>query len=209
MVSIEVTKCGIQMKYKEMYFATSNIDKFLEAEDYLDCPITRIDPTVHEIQSEDHFEVIYAKAVEARKRVTATFFIEDMAFYIDGLKGRPGTLVKFFVGPLGGGAPVYDMIYKLNPKNMGAFESTAIAYFHEEAKEPVIFINTVRGELIKPAGTRAFGFDRIFRAEGTNKTYAEMTIKEKNQVSSRGKSLKELNYYLNNKELEKTVCGTI
>ena len=192
-----------------MYFATSNIDKFLEAKACLTYPITRIDPTVHEIQSEDHFEVIYAKAIEAREKVSDTFFIEDMAFYIDGLKGRPGTLVKFFVEPLGGGAPVYAMMYKLNPKNMGAFESTAIAYFEENAKEPVIFINTVRGKLIEPAGTRAFGFDRIFRAEGTIKTYAEMTVEEKNKVSSRGKSLKELNNYLNNKELEKTVCGTI
>jgi len=39
-------------------------------------------------------------------------------------------------------------------------------------------------------GTHGFGYDPIFIPEGSEKTFAEMTIEEKNALSHRGKALK-------------------
>ena len=42
------------------------------------------------------------------------------------------------------------------------------------------------------SGTNGFGYDPIFYYPPLNKTFAEMTPREKSQVSHRGKALKEL-----------------
>lgn len=41
----------------------------------------------------------------------------------------------------------------------------------------------------KPVGTLGFGYDPIFRVQGDEKTYAEMTIDEKNIISHRAQAL--------------------
>ena len=50
-------------------------------------------------------------------------------------------------------------------------------------------------------GTGGFGFDPIFKPNGSNETFAEMHIEEKNKISHRGKSLEKLYQYLK-KELK-------
>ena len=44
----------------------------------------------------------------------------------------------------------------------------------------------------KTAGKAAFGFDPIFQPAGTRKTFAEMTIEEKNGFSHRAKAIENL-----------------
>ena len=44
----------------------------------------------------------------------------------------------------------------------------------------------------QPAGENGFGYDPIFIYPPLNKTFAQMTLKEKSQVSHRGKALNEL-----------------
>ena len=43
----------------------------------------------------------------------------------------------------------------------------------------------------RPKGTKGFGYDPIFLNEDKNKTNAEMTPEEKNEVSHRGKALEK------------------
>lgn len=45
---------------------------------------------------------------------------------------------------------------------------------------------------LEKAGTEGFGYDPLFIVEGLGKTMAELTLKEKNAVSHRGKALKEI-----------------
>ena len=56
----------------------------------------------------------------------------------------------------------------------------------------------------KPQGKTAFGFDPIFQPDGSNKTFAEMTIEEKNGFSHRSMAMhKFADWYTkrkNNKE---------
>lgn len=44
----------------------------------------------------------------------------------------------------------------------------------------------------KPEGTNGFGYDPVFFYPALNKTFAQMTLEEKNRISHRGKAFKEL-----------------
>ena len=43
-----------------------------------------------------------------------------------------------------------------------------------------------------PRGDGGFGFDPVFRVEGSAKTMAELTVEEKNRISHRGKAMRGL-----------------
>ena len=50
--------------------------------------------------------------------------------------------------------------------------------------------------LVKPRGEEKFGWDPWFQPRGSNKTFAEMTPEEKDQVSHRGRAYRQLAEHL-------------
>ena len=53
------------------------------------------------------------------------------------------------------------------------------------------------GEIAREsAGENGFGYDPIFLVEGTDRTMAELSEEEKNEISHRGRALKEVIKYL-------------
>jgi XTP/dITP diphosphohydrolase len=57
----------------------------------------------------------------------------------------------------------------------------------------VITEGTCRGRIgLKEKGKRGFGYDPLFLLPKYGKTMAELSLKEKNEVSHRGKALKKL-----------------
>ena len=54
--------------------------------------------------------------------------------------------------------------------------------------------------LFSPRGEGGFGYDPLFIPDGTDKTFAEMTAKEKNEISHRAKALAGLKELLNKNE---------
>ena len=60
-----------------------------------------------------------------------------------------------------------------------------------------IFKGVCEGKIIeKERGSDGFGYDPIFVPEGYDKTFAELDLKIKNEISHRGKSLKLFKEYL-------------
>jgi XTP/dITP diphosphohydrolase len=45
---------------------------------------------------------------------------------------------------------------------------------------------------LEPAGSNGFGYDPVFFYPPYNKTFAQITLEEKNRISHRGKALAEL-----------------
>jgi len=112
-------------------------------------------------------------------------FVEDAGLFIEALNGFPGPYSSYVYKTLG-----VDGILKL----MGGVKDRR-AYFKSVIALAIpgegirIFTGIVRGSIaLEARGTGGFGFDPIFIAEGMERTFAELSISEKNKLSHRGKA---------------------
>jgi len=79
--------------------------------------------------------------------------------------------------------------------NRAACFRTVIVLILEGKK--YFFEGKVKGIISEePRGNGGFGYDPIFIPEGFNKTFAELTAEEKNQISHRALALKRLSDFL-------------
>ena len=61
------------------------------------------------------------------------------------------------------------------------------------------FEGIVEGEILtQRQGEKGFGYDPIFKPSGYNKSFAELSMDEKNSISHRGKAVEKLIQYLSN-----------
>jgi XTP/dITP diphosphohydrolase len=88
-----------------------------------------------------------------------------------------------------------DTHHELPPDGRLAFYVSSVVFVDRE------FIRSVEGRCHgsitrNPSGSKGFGFDPIFVTEGSTRTFAEMNIAEKSQLSHRGKALRQIIPYL-------------
>lgn len=178
----------------DLVFITGNPDKLREAREILGENFQIHNKTIdtEEIQEIDGTRVVIKKAQDAFNLLKTPLFVEDTSFYIVAWKGLPGALIKWFLKSVGT-TGILEMLK--NYKNRNAIEQTAIAY--HDGINTRIFEGSTNGIVSeKPAGSNGFGWDDIYIPAGSGKTQAEMTIEEKNKVSSRRKALEKLKEYL-------------
>jgi XTP/dITP diphosphohydrolase len=77
-------------------------------------------------------------------------------------------------------------------KNRKCSFISALAYFEPQNKMEKIFLSSVKGQVSsRIIGKNGFGFDPIFYFPPLKKTFAQLTIQEKNQISHRAQCLKK------------------
>jgi XTP/dITP diphosphohydrolase len=80
-----------------------------------------------------------------------------------------------------------------NVQNRKATFRSAIAYCDGGSGKTVCFMGEATGEITRQErltdSKAAFGFDPIFQPHGSKKTFAEMTIEEKNGFSHRAQAI--------------------
>ena len=65
--------------------------------------------------------------------------------------------------------------------------------------EEHLFEGIVEGRIAdRPSGVEGFGYDPLFIPDGFEKTFAEMTAEEKNEISHRGRAVRRLADFLTN-----------
>jgi non-canonical purine NTP pyrophosphatase (RdgB/HAM1 family) len=171
-----------------LYFITGNKNKLAEIKALIP-EVEQIQLDLHEIQEMDAHKIIREKIKEAFAHKKGRFIVEDTSLYIDKLKGLPGPLVKWFEETIGiqGIADLATGSKTAAKTLIGYAESpTAIHFFEGE----------LSGKIVQPRGANGFGWDKIFQPEGHNKTLAEMTAEEKNQISMRRMALNKLKEFL-------------
>jgi XTP/dITP diphosphohydrolase len=63
------------------------------------------------------------------------------------------------------------------------------------------FEGVAEGEiLLERVGEKGFGYDPVFRPLDFDRTFAELTLEEKNEISHRGKAVKALIEFLNHRK---------
>ena len=179
----------------KVYFVTKNKLKFEEDRELLaghGIDVEHIDMEVPEIQAEPE-EIAKCKARHAAKQTGKPCFTDDTALCFNALNSLPGEYVKFFVEKLG----LQKMVKLLDGFDDKTAKAVALVAYCEPGKEPVVFEGAVEGTIVNPRGTR-FAWDPIFMPDGHKKTYAEMTLEEKNRISHRKKAIEKFAEYLKN-----------
>ena len=179
------------MSEVEIYFLTGNKHKFFEvkpiAEKYGVKLVQYLGEKL-EIQADDLVKIAKVAALNAYMNVGKPLLVEDAGLFIEALNGFPGPYSSYVFKTIG-----YTGILKLleNVKNRRAFfRSVAVLVY-----EPLIItgIGEVEGTIAYEArGDKGFGFDPIFIPRGSSKTFAEMSIEEKNMFSHRAKAVEKV-----------------
>ena len=177
---------------KKLYFITSNKGKLQEASEKLQpfgFSVIQKDLGYPEIQADTLEEVVAAGISFLQSRCQERFILEDAGVFIDSLEGFPGVYSKyvFFTIGLSG---ILRLLEGLDNRK-AVFRS--VYGYYEPGKKPMIFIGECPGKITtKKQGDHGFGYDPIFIPDGAQTTFAEMTIREKNQFSHRARALEKL-----------------
>ena len=179
---------------QEILFITGNKKKVEEVRAITGLNVIAKNLDILEIQSLDVEEVAKAKALSAFQAVGQPVIVDDTGMSIDALGGLPGALVAWFLDSL---QPAGILRLMVNEKNRKASVSTCIAYADETGV--FAFTGTIYGTVTDYLkGENGFGYDPIFIPDGHDKTYAEMTADEKNEISMRKIALLKLKKFILN-----------
>tara|TARA_Y100000590_G_C15336840_1_gene869901 strand:- start:21 stop:647 length:627 start_codon:yes stop_codon:yes gene_type:complete len=135
------------------------------------------------------------KARTVHKLTKLPALADDTGLEVDALGGDPGVFSARYSGE---NASYSDNVNKLlkemenvpNDKRMAKFR-TVMAFVEGEME--LIVEDCVKGIITNVMkGIDGFGYDPVFYVPEMNKTYAEMSMKEKNQISHRGKALMKM-----------------
>ncbi len=172
----------------EAYFATRNTGKFREVESLAlkyGVKVKHLNFEAVEIQSENLEQIALTSLKSVLDKYRLPVFVEDSGLFIPSLKGFPGPYSSYTYKTIG-----FEGILRLmvNVKNRKAYFLSVIA-FGSPNISPKIFRGRVDGVIVsKPRGEHGFGFDPIFKPKNSRKTFAEMSVEEKNKFSHRSKA---------------------
>jgi XTP/dITP diphosphohydrolase len=182
---------------RQVWFLTSNRGKFREAAAVAAASGIRLrmlDTKKIEIQSDRLQEIASYAAQEASNRLGVCVVAEDAGLFIDSLHGFPGPYSSYVFSRLGT-TGILALMNNISHRN-AKFRS--VAAFCAPNNKPRCFTGTVVGTIgQRPRGVRGFGFDPIFIPNrGGGRSFAQMTIREKNRISHRAASFRKLSRWL-------------
>tara|TARA_B100000902_G_scaffold393089_1_gene446708 strand:+ start:145 stop:723 length:579 start_codon:yes stop_codon:yes gene_type:complete len=138
------------------------------------------------------------KSKYGQKLFNMSCFADDSGFCVEALKNKPGIKSKRFLEKFSNNKKAFEYIISnvIKKKNNKAFFVTAISLTLKQ-NHHITFLGKINGTIaLEPKGSNGFGYDPIFIPENNIKTFAEMTLKEKNVISHRKIALTKLKSFL-------------
>jgi XTP/dITP diphosphohydrolase len=194
----------------KLIFATNNAHKVDEIRAVLSDKIDIL--TLQEagisIDIPEPHDTLEANATEKSKTIYEltgiNCFSEDTGLEVAALKGEPGVKSARYAGEDKSFEKNIDkLLEKLgnHPRREARFR-TIISLIIDGTETQ--FEGICTGQITsEKRGTSGFGYDPVFVPEGAGKTFAEMSMDEKNQYSHRKKATEKLVAFLNNTALIK------
>ncbi len=172
-----------------LIFVTSNEGKFREAAEVgqrFGFKLEMVSIPYIEIQSDKLEDIARVGAQQAFAILKRPCFVEDSGLFIETLGGFPGPFSSYVLKTIGlkGILKLMDRVERRE-----AIFRSAVAYCRT-SKEVFVFSGEIQGDISKEIrGTGGFGYDPIFIPRGHERTFAEMSVQEKNLLSHRAKAL--------------------
>lgn len=188
----------------ELLFATGNKDKLKEVKEMLsndsikmpiDIGISNFDVVEDGNTLEENS---YKKASALYQLTGRAVFADDTGLFVKALDNRPGVHSHRYASA---NATYEDNRKKLldelsNKDDRSAYFETVISYINLKG-EVFRFIGRLDGYISEiEKGSGEFGYDKIFIPENSQKSLAEMTIEEKNQISHRSRAMAKFKKFL-------------
>ena len=186
-----------------LIFATNNEHKVSEIQSLLtkDINVITLQQAGINIDIPEPYDTLQENANTKAKTIfeitKQNCFSEDTGLEIDALNGAPGVhSARYASEDRNFNANIEKVLTNLkNTKNRSAQFRTVICLIWEQKE--YYFEGVCRGQIAEQnSGTAGFGYDPIFTPEGATKSFAEMTMDEKNTHSHRKKAVTQLFTFL-------------
>ncbi len=191
----------------ELCFATNNQHKLAEVQAALGDAFTL--KTLHDIGCTDELPET-SGTISGNSRQKAEYiwkhfgipcFADDSGLEVDALNGEPGVDSAFYSGQRDAAANIQKVLTNLagQTNRKARFITVFTLILHDRDTGPVEhqFEGIFEGQIIEaPRGTNGFGYDPIFLPNGYERTLAELSMDEKNQISHRSRALAKMVAYL-------------
>ena len=192
---------------REIVLSTDNINKLREIREILE----DLDVKIYgksDIEGLD-FEVIedgdtlydnaLKKASAMADRVDYAVLSDDTGLFVTALNGEPGVHSARYASEHDDKKNREKLLNNLKDKeDRSAYFKTEIILIDED-KNIIPIEGVCPGKIsLEERGDNGFGYDSIFIPDGFDKTFAEMSHEEKNQISHRSRALKNLKDKLSN-----------
>ncbi|MCZ2459630.1 MAG: RdgB/HAM1 family non-canonical purine NTP pyrophosphatase [Chitinophagales bacterium] len=189
----------------KLIFATNNSHKADEIRsiigrkiDILTLKDAGIDVNIPE--PHDTLEANATEKSRAIYKLTGTnCFSEDTGLEVKALNSEPGVKSARYAGEERSfDKNIEKLLQKLKDKEDRSAQFRTVISLIIDDKE-YLFEGKAAGRIIREKrGTGGFGYDPVFIPEGAVKTFAEMSLEEKNRYSHRRKAVEKLVAFLNN-----------
>jgi XTP/dITP diphosphohydrolase len=137
------------------------------------------------------------KAFYVYKKYDYSCFADDTGLEIEALNGEPGVFSARYAGEAKNPQANMDKVLaklKNTEHRKARFRTVISLVLDGEEKQ---FDGIVEGKITKEKrGDSGFGYDPIFLPAGYEKTFAEMSLDDKNQISHRARAVQKLVEYL-------------
>ena len=180
-----------QNKLKEVQAQLPDEIKLISLKDigcYEDIPETQNTIEGNAIQKANYIKMKYNKDC----------FADDTGLEVMALNGAPGVHSARYAGPEKNSKKnIEKLLLSLDKTaNRSAQFKTVIALHYKG--ELIKFEGICKGEITRTAkGSGGFGYDPIFKPSVKDKTFAELTLKEKNEIGHRGIAVAKLIAFFN------------
>jgi XTP/dITP diphosphohydrolase len=188
-----------------LVFATNNFNKLKEVQSLIpehikllslkdigcfeDVPETQITIKSNAIQ----------KAEYIKEKYGFDCFADDTGLEVDILNGEPGVYSARYAGEQRDANDNINLLLnnlKSTPNRSAKFKTVVALHFNNNLET---FTGICKGDITETKqGEGGFGYDPIFKAKGYSKTFAQISLEEKNTIGHRGKAVRLLIDFLNN-----------
>ena len=139
----------------------------------------------------------FQKARYVSENYDVNCFADDTGLEVEALDGEPGVYSGRYAGePRSDARNIELLLDKLDGiENRKAHFRTVIALILDGKEYK--FEGTAEGQITDlQVGSQGFGYDPVFQPDNHDKTFAELSMEEKNAISHRGQAVRKLISFL-------------